>query len=184
MRVIAGSARSLPLKAPKGDKTRPTIGKHKETLFNCLTNDIYGSVFVDLFSGTGSIGIEALSRGAKKAYFVERNKEALKCINENLKFTHLDDRAVVIAGDVFASLLSSIKDEADLIFLDPPFKEYDYKDIMEAIVKSPVCCQNTKIIVESTLETGFDYADDLGLEIYKVKEYKTCKHTFMECRSK
>ena len=90
----------------------------------------------------------------------------------------------MIAGDVFASLLSSIKDEADLIFLDPPFKEYDYKDIMEAIVKSPVCCQNTKIIVESTLETGFDYADDLGLEIYKVKEYKTCKHTFMECRSK
>ena len=87
MRVIAGTARSIPLKTPKGDKTRPTIDKHKETLFNCLSDRLYDCVFVDLFSGSGGIGIEALSRGAKKAYFVENDKEALACIKDNLKIT-------------------------------------------------------------------------------------------------
>ncbi len=183
MRVIAGTARSLPLKSPKGDNTRPTIDKHKETLFNCLNNYIYDCIFVDLFSGSGAIAIEALSRGAKKAYLVERNKEALKCIKENLSFTHLDSKASVVSGDVMAFLRGQAKEKADIIFLDPPFKESIYKDIIEEIVKSDVCCQSTKIIVESTLEENFDYIDGLNLEIYKVKEYKTCKHTFMQFRS-
>ena len=87
MRVIAGTARSLPLKTPEGMDTRPTTDRIKETLFNMLQTKIGGSVFVDVFSGSGGIGIEAISRGASKAYFIEYDKKALACIKDNLNFT-------------------------------------------------------------------------------------------------
>ena len=87
MRVIAGSRRSLPLKTLEGDATRPTADKYKETLFNCLQMDVPGSVFLDLFSGSGSIAIEALSRGAKRAVLVENSREALNIIKQNIYFT-------------------------------------------------------------------------------------------------
>lgn len=120
MRVIAGTARSLPLKAPQGQETRPTTDRIKETLFNILQNDIPGCVFVDMFSGSGGIGIEALSRGAKKAYFIENAKEPLSCIAHNLKFTRFEDRAVVLKQDAVAALAGVREEEADLIFMDPP----------------------------------------------------------------
>ena len=84
MRVIAGSARSLPLKAPAGLDTRPTTDRIKETLFNMLQQFVPGAVFVDLFAGSGAIGIEALSRGAAKAYFADNSPKAIQCISENL----------------------------------------------------------------------------------------------------
>ena len=87
MRVIAGTARSLVLKTPEGTNTRPTTDRIKETLFNILQTDVPGAVFVDLFAGSGGIGIEALSRGAKKAYFVDTDKTAIGCIEYNLKHT-------------------------------------------------------------------------------------------------
>ena len=96
MRVIAGTARSLPLKAPEGLDTRPTADRIKETLFNMLQAYIPGAVFVDLFSGSGGIGIEALSRGAKKAYFIENAPKAIACIRQNLTFTKMEDRAIVL----------------------------------------------------------------------------------------
>ena len=90
MRVIAGSARSLKLKTLDGMDTRPTTDRIKETLFNIINPSIYGSIFLDLFSGSGGIGIEALSRGAKEAVFVENNPKAMACVKDNLKFTRLD----------------------------------------------------------------------------------------------
>ena len=96
MRVIAGSARRLLLKSPEGLDTRPTTDRIKETLFNMLMPNLPDAVFIDLFSGSGGIGIEALSRGANKAYFVENNQKAVACITENLEHTHLSDRAVVL----------------------------------------------------------------------------------------
>ena len=84
MRVIAGTARSLPLKTPEGMDTRPTTDRIKETLFNMLQTDIPDCVFVDIFSGSGGIGIEALSRGARKAYFIENAPKAIACIEQNL----------------------------------------------------------------------------------------------------
>ena len=102
MRVIAGSARSLPLKTPAGLETRPTTDRIKETLFNMIQSGLYGCRFLDLYSGSGAIGIEALSRGAQKAVFVEQQKKALSCIRENLAFTHLD--GVVMGSSVEAAL--------------------------------------------------------------------------------
>ena len=120
MRVIAGTARSLPLKAPNGDNTRPTTDRIKETLFNMIQNEVPGCVFMDLFSGSGAIGIEALSRGAKKAYFIENNKDSLQCIQENIVFTKFTEHAIVIKQDVISALAGIQEKHVDLVFMDPP----------------------------------------------------------------
>ena len=104
MRVIAGKARRLQLKTPEGLDTRPTTDRIKETLFNMLQPKLADCVFLDLFSGSGAIGIEALSRGAKRTFFVENAREPLKCIRENLENTNLMDDAIIIGKDVLTAL--------------------------------------------------------------------------------
>ena len=122
MRVIAGSARRLLLKTIEGMDTRPTTDRIKETLFNMLNTQIPGCTFLDLFSGSGAIGIEALSRGAKQAFFVESNPEAVSCIRENLSRTHLEEGALVLSCDVIPGLkkLEGRNPRFDIIFMDPP----------------------------------------------------------------
>ena len=125
MRVIAGKARRLNLKTIPGIDTRPTTDRIKETLFNMIQYDIAGCTFLDLFSGSGGIGIEALSRGAKQAYFVEKAKPALRCIRENLRYTKLDKKAQVLATDVNSAIrqLETKNVTFDHIFMDPPYKK-------------------------------------------------------------
>jgi 16S rRNA (guanine966-N2)-methyltransferase len=99
MRVIAGTARRLLLVAPAGLDTRPTQDKIKETLFNILQVQVPGSVFLDICAGSGGIGIEAISRGAKRAYFVENGRAAISCIQQNLHKTGFEDQAVILRQD-------------------------------------------------------------------------------------
>ena len=122
MRVIAGSARRLTLKTIEGMDTRPTTDRIKETLFNMIQNDIYGCTFLDLFSGSGAIGIEALSRGAKEAVFVEKNPKAADCIRDNLKAARLADKATLLNCDISDALkrIENRKRAFDFIFMDPP----------------------------------------------------------------
>ena len=98
MRVIAGSARRTPLKTLEGMNTRPTTDRIKETLFNMLQYDLADCCFLDLFAGSGAIGIEALSRGAKTCVFVEQNPKAMECVRENLKATRLESQAAAMNG--------------------------------------------------------------------------------------
>lgn len=180
MRVIAGSARRLLLKTPEGLDTRPTTDRIKETLFNMLMPYLPDAVFVDLFSGSGGIGIEALSRGARKAYFVENNQKAIACITDNIEHTHLADKSVVLKQDVFAALRGSIKDAADIIFLDPPYnQEYD-KRVLELLQNAPYVNKDTLIIIEAALDHSFEYAEALGFTVTKEKQYKTNKHVFIQ----
>ena len=120
MRVITGSARGRRLKELEGMETRPTTDRVKEGLFNVLQFDIEGRRVLDLFAGTGQLGIECLSRGAAEAVFAERRPDALKLIRENLKVTELSDRARVVAGDSM-EFLSTTKEKFDIILLDPPY---------------------------------------------------------------
>lgn len=180
MRVIAGTARSIPLMTPKGDKTRPTIDKHKETLFNCLSDRLYDCIFVDLFSGSGGIGIEALSRGAQKAYFVENDKEALGCIRENLKKTRLEENAVVISSDAKTALMTKINEKADIIFMDPPFAVHAECEIIPLIMKENKLNEDGMIVAECDFSADFTFLEDLGLQIFKEKNYKSCKHVFIK----
>lgn len=179
MRVIAGTARSLPLKTPLGEGTRPTTDRIKETLFNILQNEIPGSVFVDVFSGSGGIGIEALSRGAKKAYFIENAREPLACITDNLKFTRFEDRAVILRQDAVAALSGISEKEVDILFMDPPYDQEQERRVLEALQGMRYVTEDTLIIVEASLATHMDYAQELGFCVAREKIYKTNKHIFL-----
>lgn len=180
MRVIAGTARSLPLKTPQGQDTRPTTDRIKETLFNILQMDIPGCVFVDLFCGSGGIGIEALSRGARKAYFAENAKEPLNCLSDNLKFTRFEDRAVVLKQDAVAALTGISEKEVDILFMDPPYGQEHERRVLEALQGMRYVTDSTMIIVEAALDTQMDYARELGFYVYREKRYKTNKHIFIK----
>ena len=144
MRVISGVARGMKLKTPEGLDTRPTQDRIKETLFNMLQPYVADCVFVDLFSGSGGIGIEALSRGAKKAYFVENFKEALSCIESNLTTTKLKDKAVVLKTDAVSSIHHIFEKEVDIIFMDPPYNQLLEKQVL-------TCLKDMKYVTEDTI---------------------------------
>ncbi|HJA12213.1 MAG TPA: 16S rRNA (guanine(966)-N(2))-methyltransferase RsmD [Candidatus Mediterraneibacter merdipullorum] len=181
MRVIAGSARSLRLKTLDGLETRPTTDRIKETLFNIIGPSVYGSIFLDLFSGSGGIGIEALSRGAKEAVFVEHNPKAMQCIRDNLKFTRLDGKALTITSDVMDALYRLEGEHVfDLIFMDPPYDRGLEKKVLEYLSGSELVYDDTVIIVEASRDTDFSYADRLGFSVVREKTYKTNKHVFIE----
>lgn len=178
MRVVAGTARSLQLKTPEGDHTRPTTDRIKETLFNMIQNDVPGSIFVDLFAGSGGIGIEALSRGADKAYFIENDKAAISCIESNLKHTKLMENAVVLKQDAVMALQYSIHEPVDVVFADPPYgKGYD-EALLKAAAGSKAVTEDTMLIIEEMKDHDFSFCDGLGFEILKEKVYKINKHVF------
>ena len=180
MRVIAGTAKSLRLKTPDGMDTRPTTDRIKETLFNMLQPYLPDAVFIDLFSGSGGIGIEALSRGARHAYFVENNRNALACITANLQVTKFTDRATVLKQDVLSALQAIHEKEADIIFMDPPY-DHDYeKEVLGVLSSAPYVTERTLIVVEASLECDFSYLEHMGFMLTKDKRYKTNKHIF--CR--
>lgn len=137
------------------------------------------SVFVDLFSGSGSIGIEALSRGARKAYFVEQAPKAISCIQQNLAFTKFEDRGIVIKQDVLAALSGIHERELDVIFMDPPYGQDHERRVLELLRHLPSVTEDTLIVVEADLKTDFDYVDDMGYICTKEKCYKTNKHIFL-----
>ena len=181
MRVIAGSARSLRLKTLDGMDTRPTTDRIKETLFNIISPSIFDSIFLDLFSGSGGIGIEALSRGAKEAVFVENNPKAMACIKENLKFTRLASRAMTVTTDVMDALYRLEGDKIfDFIFMDAPYDRGLERKVLEYLSDSRLVYEDTVIIVEASRDTDFSYVDDLGLTVIREKMYKTNKHVFIE----
>ena len=180
MRGIAGEARSLPLKTPEGQDTRPTTDRIKETLFNILQGDIPGSIFVDLCSGSGGIGIEAISRGAKRAYFAENAVKAAKCIQDNLSFTKFTDRAVLLKQDVVSALGGIHEKEVDVIFMDPPYQAGLEEPVLSALSRASYVTEDTLIIIEAELNKDFSFTQDYGFEVIREKKYKTNKHVFMK----
>ena len=180
MRVIAGSAKSMPLKTIPGLETRPTTDRIKETLFNMLQPYLCQCRFLDIFAGSGGIGIEALSRGADFCAFIEKNRRAAAVIEENLKFTRLAAKAQVYSQDVFG-VLSSLQEAEpfDCIFMDPPYDRELEKQVLEQLRGAACVDENTRIIVEASLSTKFDYLEEYGFFTEKVKQYKTNQHVFI-----
>lgn len=181
MRVIAGSARRLLLKTVDNLDTRPTTDRIKETLFNMLSQKLPGASFLDLYSGSGAIGIEALSRGAGSAVFVEKDKKAIQCIRENLKSTHLEDKASLMTCDVITAL-RQLEDQGlffQIIFMDPPYNQLHERAVLEYLSHSALAYGGTLIIVEASKETELDYLPELGFTLVRTKEYKTNKHLFI-----
>jgi 16S rRNA (guanine966-N2)-methyltransferase len=120
MRVISGSAKGRKLRSVPGDSTRPITDRVKESLFNIIGPEIHDSKFLDLFAGTGSVGIEALSRGAQKALFIDRDRRAIKTIHANLHLTKLNDNAQVFRGDAMVILAEPAQNQFDYLYIAPP----------------------------------------------------------------
>lgn len=181
MRVIAGSARRLLLKTVDGLDTRPTTDRIKETLFNMLQNGLFGSAFLDLFSGSGAIGIEALSRGAREAVLIENGSRQIECIRENLKRTKLEDRAKILACDVISGLkeLEGKDMRFDFVFMDPPYNLDLEKKVLEYLKDSSLIDSETLLVAEASKETDFSWISSMGYRLVRCKEYKTNKHMFL-----
>ena len=179
MRVIAGSRRSLPLKTLEGDATRPTADKYKETLFNCIQMDVPGCKFLDLFSGSGAIAIEALSRGAERAVLVENSKAAADVIKQNIHFTKFEDQAEIIRADVLSYLARLTKVDFDIIFLDPPYGQGFERKSVELLATKKFTNPDYIIIVEAKLDEDMSFIENTPFRIYKTKNYKTNKHVFL-----
>ena len=184
MRVIAGKARRIQLKTAPGMGTRPTTDRIKETLFNILQPELYSARFLDLFSGSGAIGIEALSRGCEMAVFVENNSAAVECIRDNLKCTKLSEDAVIMQKDVYAAIqqLESEGKCFDIVFMDPPYDCFHEKKVLERLLSSSVIHKETLIVVEASLSTDVSDAESYGYTVLREKIYKTNKHIFLRIK--
>ena len=151
MRVITGKARGVQLKTPEGMLTRPTADRVKEALFSIINFDIPGASVLDLFGGTGQLGIEALSRGAKSAVFVDMREDSCKIIRENLRRTKLENQGKVIRSD-YMDYLRRCKEKYDIILLDPPYAEVFLENSLKCIAEIDILHSGGIIITERPLE--------------------------------
>lgn len=151
MRVIAGIYRSRPLATLRGAKLRPTSDRLRESLFNILGGAVRGSVFVDLFAGTGAVGIEALSRGARQVFFVESHRAAVSLIRRNLASLDITAEAEILPMDALRGLRALVRGgtRADCIFLDPPYAKSDvYLKVLEILDRAPLLAEDGCVIAE------------------------------------
>ena len=168
MRVITGKARGVVLKTPDGMATRPTADRVKEAMFNIIQFEIPAARVLDLFGGTGQLGIEALSREAKSAVFVDEREEACKLIRENLKRTKLEQQGKVVRSDYMA-YLRTCKDKFDIILLDPPYAEVFLENSLKMITEIDILQSGGIIVAERPVgkELPWDFP---GFE--RSKDYK------------
>lgn len=181
MRVISGVAKGTILYTLEGNATRPTLDRVKEAIFNIIQMDIQDSVVLDLFSGSGALGIEALSRGAKKAVLCDKSKSAINIIKSNLEKTHLEKDAIVLQED-YNKALNFLKNkyQFDLIFLDPPYKEEYVKNAVEEIINLKLLNKSGKIIIETDDEERIlKELENLNVNITSLRKYGRAKIIFL-----
>ncbi|MBQ5950934.1 MAG: 16S rRNA (guanine(966)-N(2))-methyltransferase RsmD [Lachnospiraceae bacterium] len=183
MRVIAGSARHIPLETPAGQATRPTQDRIKETLFNMIAPRIPDASFLDLFAGSGGIGIEALSRGAAEAVFVDQSRDAAACIRRNLEKTRLSGRASLlpVSAKAAAARLSGHA-PFDVIFMDPPYGKGLAQEMLELLRAGGLIGPDTLVIIEESLSEDPQAIAGEHFSVDRVKSYKTNMHLFLSLR--
>ena len=168
MRVISGKARGVNLKTPAGTATRPTADRVKEAVFSIIQFDLPGATVLDLFGGTGQLGIEALSRGAKNAVFVDERDDACRLIRENLKRTKLEGEGRIIRSD-YSAFLKSTSQKFDIIFLDPPYAEVFLENSLNLITQIDILQSGGIIVTERPLgkELSCDFDGYIRSKDYK-----------------
>ncbi len=168
MRIISGSRRGLKLKAPDGKNTRPTTDRVKESVFNIIQFTIPCDSALDLFAGSGALGIEAISRGCKSCTFVDSNKASVSLIAENLKAAGFQDKAKLIETDAISFLLDSL-DQFDLIFLDPPYNKGLLEPVIKLIFQRNLLKKDGLLVVES--ERGGEMAPTTYYDVRRTATY-------------
>lgn len=174
MRVVAGTLRGRSIVAPDGDSTRPTTDRTREAVFNALASldVVEDAVVVDLFAGSGAMGIEALSRGARRCTFIERDRRALDAIRTNVTKLGVSDRANVVAGDVFANVVAQRL--ADLVIADPPYDFEQWSDLLRVV--TPALAPGGLVVAESGRE--IEVPD--GWEVRRARKYGRTWVAFLE----
>jgi len=150
MRIISGKHRGRKLYGPKGQEIRPTADRLKETLFNILGGRIIDGIFLDVFGGTGAIGLEAISRGAREVVFVERNPAAIRLIRRNLELCGIASGFRIVEQDVFTALRALARQgfQANILFLDPPYDWEPYPDLLELLFAQNIAGNMSIVIME------------------------------------
>ena len=174
MRVISGVARGTKLNSIDSTDTRPTLDRVKEALFNIIQNIIDDSIVLDLFAGSGAIGIECISRGAKKAYFCEKSHEAVKMIRQNIEKTRFTDKSEILQQDYKKALKNySVRNiKFDIVFLDPPYKKDIAVDAVQDIIELGLLEKNGVIIIETDeKERELKELEKLQVEVYDLRKY-------------
>ena len=171
MRIISGTARGTNLYTLEGKETRPTLDRVKESLFNIIQNKIQDSIFLDLFSGSGAIGLEAVSRGAKKSILCDRSKDAIKIIKNNTQKTHLENKVEIFNKD-FKELLKSDIKKIDIVYIDPPYKTDYIFESLKIITENNNLNEDGLIILETDeLDRILKHIDKLKLEVIDQRKY-------------
>ena len=166
MRIIGGKNRGTKLYTLEGENTRPTLDRVKESLFNIIQNDVADSIFLDLFSGSGAIGLEAISRGAKKSILCDKSKDAINIIKKNIEKTHLEDKVELYQTSYENLLKTKIKETIDIIYIDPPYKtDYAY-NATKILIEQKLINEDSIVIIET------DDEDRIVKQINKIEEIK------------
>lgn len=183
MRIISGKARGTKLYTLEGMNTRPTLDRVKESLFNIIQNDIEDSTVLDLFSGSGAIGLEFLSRGAKRAVLCDSSKDAIKIIKQNVQKTHFEEKVEVYNME-FTKLVERLQNQKfDIIYIDPPYATDFIKISLEKIIEYELVNENTKIIVETDDETRIlNQIEKMDVEITDKRKYGRATIIFLKYR--
>lgn len=183
MRIISGTAKGTKLYTLEGQETRPTLDRVKESLFNIIQNEIKDIVFLDLFSGSGAIGLEAASRGAKKVILCDKSKEAINIINRNIEKTHLINKIKLYNLDFKDFLTTRVKENVDIIYIDPPYNSDYAIESLKIIIKQEIANENSKIIIETDNEEKiFKQLEKLDVEIIDKRKYGRAILIFLKIR--
>lgn len=187
MRVISGSARGTVLHSIEDVSTRPTLDRVKESLFNIIQNDIEDTTVLDLFAGSGAIGIEFLSRRAKQVYFCDKSSKAVAMIEKNLEKTKLKEKAIVYNKD-YTDCINTVKNiKFDIIFLDPPYKEEFALDAIEKISNLQLLKDDGIIIIETDEpERDINRINNMNInyKIYDLRKYGRVSLIFLKWKGK
>lgn len=178
VRVISGSARGLKLNTPGDDRVRPTTDRVKESMFNIVQDWVYDSQVLDLFAGSGALGIEALSRGASQAVFCDNSLDSIKIIKSNIEKARVVDRSQIVSGDFKRCLrdMEAKNQSFDMIFVDPPYYKGLFEEVLDTIRVCKILKKDGIVIVEHDAKRPIGQVE--GLEVYKEKKYGITMLTF------
>ncbi len=171
MRIIGGKARGTKLYTLDGNNTRPTLDRVKESMFNIIQNDIQDTVFLDLFSGSGAIGLEAISRGAKKAILCDKSKDAINIIKKNIVKTKFEKQIELYELSYNKVLTNMIKEKIDIIYIDPPYETNFAYEALKIILDRDLITQESTIIVETDREELEKQIENLNVKIVSKRKY-------------
>ena len=173
MRIISGKAKGTKLSTLEGNETRPTLDRVKESVFNIIQNEISGSIFLDLFSGSGAIGLEAASRGATKTIMCEKSKDAINIIKRNIEKTHLEKEVTLYEGDYENILATKIKEKLDIIYIDPPYKTNYATKTVQLLIKEQLLKSDSIVIIETDIpEEVLTKLEQIGqMQVTDIRKY-------------